>query len=173
MSYHVHVDLGHGFVINFAKWNPPSDSNSMFVGGVVGGDPNSPFVPTGIAMGPVSVSVELLATQPELDDSWEDIVEVSLLPDRAPIRVVGWTRATHNGQELALDEIPPLSQSHGWHRVRISVSGRDTRPDGIVSEPVEKYLFQSWPAPLQPSREIWATSQAARNLIGTDATNHS
>jgi hypothetical protein len=122
---------------------------------------------TGIAMGPVRVSVEVFPEQPaEIDDSWEEIAEVSL--EIAP-------PAQHtDGEALLLqiareqgrdpeprgfriatlffghdpDAFPLLNPDKGPCRLRVHARGRGLNYDGTDFEAHEEYLLLGWPAPI-------------------------
>lgn len=86
-----------------------------------------------------SVRIELSTDEPPLDDSWEDIVEVSIvIPEGAGVR---WT--TWGGMDGASIEIPG-----GSYRLRANARGRDAgRAGEFKPEVIDFYLLQLWPAP--------------------------
>ncbi|MEV1238716.1 hypothetical protein [Nonomuraea sp. NPDC049750] len=50
-----------------------------------------------------------------------------------------------------LPHLPNLAwQGAGFYRLRVHARGRDTKPDGVASTPVEQYLITSWRAEPQP-----------------------
>lgn len=118
---------------------------------------------TGIAMGQVSVSVEVYGpgTPPEVDrDPWEEIVEISLPPpveedvsDDALARF-RTPRPLELRVAALMDDAPDLpvlnAAGPGWYRVRVSARGRDHNIDGVDFEPVEEYLIQAWPGAAAP-----------------------
>lgn len=112
-------------------------------------------VVTGIASGFVRVTTEALDGPPStIDDTWEDIGEVSLetTPDM-PMRAAGvdWVP-----DEELTDRLDP--HGPGSYRLRVHARGRDIYYDGAKLEPVEDYLIPSWPAPYAPPVTLRATS---------------
>jgi hypothetical protein len=108
---------------------------------------------TGIATGPVTVSLRALTTGPPPDETadWDDVVEVSLAAPSGAVRTMA----------LMADppaELGPLTTAGpGSYRLRVHVRGRDTAPDESVSTPVEEYLLVAWPAPDEPERVLRRT----------------
>lgn len=113
-------------------------------------------VTSGVATGPVTVTLQaLLAAPPAVDESWQDIAEVSIVAvDDEPLEVGGWDY--RRPDEPRLDAAGP-----GTYRLRIHANGRDTHYDESVLEPVEEYLIQAWPAPYAPPVTLRATSEVA------------
>lgn len=112
-------------------------------------------VRTGIASGYVRITTEALDGPPAtIDESWEDIGEVSLdsSPD-IPMRVVGMDWPPE-------EELPDRLDAHGpgTYRLRVHARGRDLYWDGSTLEPVEDYLILSWLAPYAPPATLRATS---------------
>jgi len=125
------------------------------------------LVYTGIARGPVHLSVRVLPEAPaSVDDSWEEIAEVSL--EIAP-------PAQHNDGEAFLlrrarergrdpeprgfriatvnfdhdpQAFPLLNPDGGPCRLRVHARGRGVNDDGVDWEPREVYLLLAWPAPV-------------------------
>ncbi|WP_198034640.1 MULTISPECIES: hypothetical protein [Actinomycetes] len=117
--------------------------------------PNFVTIMTGVAYGPVSLTVEVLDCHPDdLDvfSEWE-VVEEATVKVSKPIRVI-----TLDG-ELAPD-FPKLPIIKGLNTFRVSARGRDANWDMTVNEPTEWYLVQIWNA-TQPA--------AMRRLHKTDA----
>lgn len=88
------------------------------------------------------------------DAEWEDVVEVSTVVDEPGN--CGWTSwASESGGHFVL---PP-----GPHRVRVSARGRDTGDQNeLADEPVDFYLIQLWPAPVEADAILRVGSQNAR-----------
>jgi len=103
----------------------------------------------GTHTGWVPFRVELHAARPDVDDAWEEIVEVSFRPGRADVHLLGLDGDTPH--RLAL---PP-----GDYRVRYHVRGIDEADHG--PENPEAYLLQFWPAPPAPDRIVRRTSPRA------------
>ena len=104
-----------------------------------------------------AVRIELHDSAPDLDDQWEDVVEVSA---RVPVGAsAGWTTwAGEHGGPLA---VPP-----GDYRIRVSARGRDAAADdGEFAEGlVDFYLVELWPAEPQPDTIVRTTSENAREF---------
>lgn len=112
-------------------------------------------VMTGVAYGPVSLTVELLTTapgDPGAEVEWEVIEEATIKVSK-PFRIL-----TLDG-EIAQD-FPVLPITKGLNSFRVSARGRDVNPGLIVTEPTELYLVQVWKV-TQPS--------ALRRLHKTDS----
>lgn len=103
---------------------------------------------TGTHTGVVPFRIELHSTEPALDPTWEEVVEVSFATrsDRAFL-------AGLMGQEFAF----PLPR--GDYRVRYCAHafGAATHSDEVR----DSYLLQFWPAPPAPGRIVVQTSAAA------------
>jgi len=125
------------------------------------------IVYTGIAAGFVHVSVEVRTDAPaEVDDSWEEIIEVSL--DEAPPArhhpgVAELLRVSRDhlgidpeprGLRIAglmsgvADPFPILNPARGACRLRVHARGRAINWDGTDTEAREEYLLVAWPAPV-------------------------
>lgn len=150
-----------GIVTDEMRWPTPTfprESNGL-VDPVGGGA----LIHTGIAEGVAAVAVEARALPPSsVDvDSWEEIVEISL--------VAGDVRSTRKPEEEALSRFQPDSAIHpmrigalmadppslpalnpsgpGTYRIRVHARGRDHNIDGVDFEPTEEYLVMTWPNP--------------------------
>lgn len=114
------------------------------VNGLVGaGDPDGVYVCLARYGGGSPVRIVLCDGPPDLDGSYQDVVEVSIeIPPGRQVRWQSWAGES-NG---ALADVPA-----GEYRLR--VSGRD-RDDGRAGEfadgPVDAYLLELWPAPKEP-----------------------
>lgn len=99
---------------------------------------------TGIAMGTVHLTIEILDLPPEaIDDTreWEAITELSFLANATAARI-----------QLLMDDTPPpfktftLPQAHRPYRTRAHAQGRSLDFDAVVTENVREYhLLQIWP----------------------------
>ncbi len=142
----------HQFVVG----SPSAETYEPAVtGSVMEVGPNFVTIMTGVAYGPVSLTVEVLDCHPDdLDvfSEWE-VVEEATVKVSKPIRVI-----TLDG-ELAPD-FPKLPIIKGLNTFRVSARGRDANWDMTVNEPTEWYLVQIWNA-TQPA--------AMRRLHKTDA----
>lgn len=123
--------------------------------GLCGGAvPGCLFLITGLHTGTVGFVVELHDQPPALDDSWEEVVEVSFRP-AGEASLVGWAGEWERPLELIETD----------YRVRYCGRGMDvghaadTRMD---DEPeLDHYLLQLWPGPPGPDRVVKQTSATA------------
>jgi hypothetical protein len=126
------------------------------VNGLVGaGDPRGVYLTLARRSGGSSVRIVLHDSEPDLDDEWEDIVEVSAhLPDGA---APWWS--TWAGEDGGALGIPP-----GTYRIRVGAKGRDAgRGDGeFADDVVDFYLIDMWPAPAQADAIVRVGSDDAR-----------
>lgn len=112
--------------------------------GLCGGAiPGALFLITGLHTGDVWFTVGLHDATPDVDDSWDEIVEVSFRPETDEVALVGW----------AGEHTWPLDLPVADYRVRYS--GTYTGEDG------ERYLLQFWPAPPAPDAVVKVTSGKA------------
>ena len=130
---------------------------------------NSVCVSTGIAMGQVNLTVEVLDAAPgAIDDrrEWQAVSEVSF-------------EARTSGARIAfMAEVPEppfdsfhLSTGTGWYRVRAHAVGRSLDFDAVVTEnPREEHLLQLWRtdgfAPARHDRidDQWANQNGTREV---------
>jgi hypothetical protein len=137
---------------------PDPELHQYFAGqqnGLCGGAvPRCLFLITGLHTGTVGLVVELHDQPPALDESWEEIVEVSFR-SAGEASLVGWS----GEWEWPLDLIETD------YRVRYCATGMDaghaadTRAD---DEPqLDHYLLQFWPDPPGPDRVVKQTSRIA------------
>lgn len=118
------------------------------VNGLVGAaDPSGVYLHLARRSGGSPLRIELLAHAPgPAGETWEDVVEVSVrIPDGAVPRWSSW--AGESGGSVA---VPPRT-----YRVRVCARGRDAGRDGeFAPGPVDRYLLELWPAPLQVDRVV-------------------
>ncbi|MDH6284059.1 transposase [Prescottella agglutinans] len=108
-------------------------------GSVIEVGQNFVTVMTGIAYGPVSLTVEILDDEPAFDAdqcAW-DVVEEATLKVTKAFHVI-----TLGGEKLP--DFDQLAIRRGLHRFRVSGRGRDTHWDLSVDDPTEEYLVQVW-----------------------------
>ncbi|WP_208720128.1 hypothetical protein [Amycolatopsis circi] len=109
---------------------------------------------TGRNAGRVGFRVETHDEAPPLDESWEEIVEVSFRP-AGEVSLVAWGGAA----------VWPLDLDAIGYRVRYSGTRMEEArrlgiPEGEVFEP-DRYLLQFWPGPPEPDRVVKQTSKTA------------
>lgn len=103
---------------------------------------------TGIHTGNVAVTVEAHpSAPPPVLESWEEIVEVSLV---APQGRVAVHALGDDGPDLP--DLTPTGP--GTYRMRVHARGRDIATDLVATDPVEDYLIQAWPSDHAPERII-------------------
>lgn len=134
---------------------------------------HSVCVLTGIAMGQVNLTIEVLDEAPDrIDDrrQWEAVSEVSFEAISSTARIV------------VMDEAPePLFESFllapgvGWYRARAHAVGRSLDFDAVVSEnPREAHLLQLWrtdgfgPAQHHRIDDQWANQTATENPVARE-----
>lgn len=117
--------------------------------------PGTLFLITGLHTGKVDFAVELHDEEPPLDDSWEDVVEVSYRP-AGEVVLNGW--GGEGRWPLALDPVDYRVRYCGWG---MDAGHQSAGP--MDDEPlVDRYLLQFWPAAPAPDRVIkQASAQAA------------
>ena len=116
------------------------------------------FLTTGLHTGWVNVTVDFWDTEPPLDDSWEEAVEVSCV-----VIVPEWTGIAEWGGS----GFHRIDLRRGRYRVRYCArnmdAGRrkDTRLLSDTEEPIDEYSLSFWLAPGAPDRIIRQTSATA------------
>lgn len=160
VSGEVHVDYGQVFVVS---GEDECDLYDAFAGqGGVGlcggGTAGMLLLQTGLRIGGVGITVESHDSRPELDETWEEIVEVPFRPvsEETKLRQWNWRKSW----ELGLEQRD--------YRVRYSASGMDVGRSKSVREDDEpqtddRYLLQFWPAPAEPARVLKQTGTTAAN----------
>ena len=119
-----------------------------------------PELHTGIASGPVRITVDALTSAPtEIEVEWDDIGEVSLDVNTGPIVLVG-------PMETLSPDAPRLdAHGPGTYRLRIHGRNRDQDYDLAVSETQEEYLILCWKAPAAASVTHSSTSSTSSSWI--------
>jgi hypothetical protein len=155
MSEDVRVHHSHLYFTSGPDVPDPREARAGQRNGLCGAAvPGALYLVTGLHTGMVGITIELHEQAPPVDESWEEVVEVSFRPS-APPALVGWGGEDHWPLDLAVTD----------YRVRYSGTGldqahaQDTRTWG---EPeVDRYLLQFWPAPPAPDQVIRQTSAQA------------
>jgi len=115
------------------------------------------FLMTGLHTGQVAFTVEVSEAPPELDFSWEEIVDAPFLAPDLPVALYQWGEAS--GQ--------PLLLATGQYGARYSARNMQTGHDqdtSVDDEPIiDQYRLQFWPAPAAPDQVIRQTSPIAAN----------
>jgi hypothetical protein len=112
------------------------------------------------------------SSEPSLpDESWEDVVEVSVsIPSDAVPRCRDWWAAS--GDESAAGQEGLLDLTSGNYRVRVSARNRDrAATDPFAEDALDAYLIQLWPADLRPDA-ILRTTSANAAYWHTENGNH-
>ncbi|OZD61650.1 hypothetical protein CH268_11860 [Rhodococcus sp. 06-1460-1B] len=103
------------------------------------------LIKTGISGGFVSVELEVLGSEPDLNLApWEDVDEGDLATKAGGIRLSAGMEVTNwipGGNEGLTARHPAL------HRVRVSAAGRSKNRDLVIvgDGPVESYSIEIWP----------------------------
>ena len=124
---------------------------------------------TGIAMGQVNLTIEVLDEAPgRIDDRrpWEAVSEVSFEAISSTARIV----LLDEGPEPPFESFP-LAPGIGWYRARAHAVGRSLDFDAVVSEnPREAHLLQLWrtdgfgPAQHHRIDDQWANQNGTREV---------
>ncbi len=112
------------------------------------------FLTTGLHTGNVGFTVESHDHTPPIDDSWEEIVEVSFTPRYGPVALVQWA-----GEAAWPLDLEPVS-----YRVRYCARGMDAAnaaDSRLRGTPIDHYLLQFWPQSIGPDRVVRQTSAHA------------
>lgn len=113
------------------------------------------FATTGLHTGIVGVTVLLEEAEPPVDDSWDEIVEISLQASGREVALLEW----------ASDEPVPLAVMAGPYRVRYSARAMDEAAEADTNEgpdPIDTYQIALWPAAPARDRVIKQTSETAQ-----------
>ncbi|PHV66895.1 transposase [Williamsia muralis] len=166
MTFSGTVEVDHH---QFVVGSPSAETYEPAVtGSVMEVGPNFVTIMTGVAYGPVSLTVEVLDGQPDdFDNSSEwEMVEEATVKVSKPIRVI-----TLDGDYVP--DFPKLPIIRGLNTFRVSARGRDAKWDMTVDEPTEWYLMQIWKA-TQPAvmRRLHKTDAAWSDEIVTHKTRN-
>lgn len=141
----LYVDYGNFVVRDYGGEDRPTPRLAA-ANGLLGADSSGAVVLTGVATGWVTVTLEVLDTEPgsiELD-GWDEVSEVSIELEEGDLLVhdLGSDPPT---EFFELGHIGP-----GTYRLRVCARGRDTAPGSRANTPVEFYQLAIWPAPESP-----------------------
>ncbi|HXU69809.1 MAG TPA: hypothetical protein VN947_10795 [Polyangia bacterium] len=154
----LHVHYGQAYVESGGE-HPDADMEQNFRGqpqGLCGARiPGALFLITGLHTGTVGFEVRIHGDEPPVDETFEDIVEVSFRPATQDVQLTEWAaQATY-----------PLAIEHRDYRVRYSARGMDAahEQDTVVDgEPIiDSYLLEFWPAAPAAQRIVKQTSANA------------
>jgi len=113
------------------------------------------FLLTGLHTGQVGFTIEVSESPPEVDSSWEEIVEAPFLVSDLPVALYEWGESS--GQ--------PLPLATGQYRARYSARNMQAGNDQDTSVDdetiIDEYRLQFWPAPAVPDQVIRQTSSIA------------
>ena len=156
------VDVHYGFIDLYSDPDGSGDESDDLVGarrgqanGLVGAQvPHQLGMVTGLHTGEVPLVVTWSEDAPEVEEDWEDVVEVSV-----ELSTPDLTIATF---ENAYGCTVPQA---GWHRARYCVSAMDEGQELDTPEEDEtapdRYLLQLWPAPPEPDTVVREGSEIA------------
>lgn len=163
LSGGVHVHYAQVYV------EPPGELTDMTaalrgqVNGICGSSQEGHlFLVTGLHTGLVRFTIRLHDTEPPVDTSWDEVVEVSFAHMKDRLALVEW--GSEDGHEL---QIPP-----GTYRVRYSA--RSMIGDSQITEqnsPAQSYALDFWPAPLAADAIIRVTGECAKYWHSEAAKN--
>ena len=156
------VEVHYGFIDLYSDPDGSGDESDDLVGarrgqanGLVGAQVSHQLgMVTGLHTGEVPLVVTWTEDAPEVDEEWEDVVEVSV-----ELSTPDLTIATFNNAYGCT--IPQA----GWHRARYCVSEMDEgqeldTPEDDETAP-DRYLLQLWPAPPAPDAVLREGSEIA------------
>lgn len=115
--------------------------------------PQALFLITGLHTGPVGMEIHCFDDDPGIDDSWDEIVEVSFLAPRTEIVLVEWA---------APRQALPLTS--GAYRARYYARDMDAGREldtNTTSSAVDTYRIDLWRAGRAADRIIKRTSECA------------
>ena len=118
------------------------------------------FFVVGIQNGKIAVDVQLHDSSPEVNDSFEEIVEVSIIRAEHKLHLCEWGWV--NTHEL---DIPA-----GTYRLRYSIDGFENDYDPDIEDeeywesplPRQKHLIQIWPSGASEDRILKQTTEQAK-----------
>lgn len=152
------IDLSYGqFYFYGEDYEGEGDLAAGFVGqnnGLCGAaEPDALWLLTGLHTGNVALTMELLSTEPPIDDSWEEIVEATLpVGERTTFSLIEW-------EGPAVGSLVTLGP--GAYRVRYCAREMDAGREFDTGDGPDSYLLQLWPAATLPDRVVKQTSETA------------
>ncbi|MEZ0581258.1 hypothetical protein [Nocardioides sp. MH1] len=157
------MPVHYGFMFLSAGSEPSDDLNGTRAGqrnGLLGAQASHQLsMMTGLHTGEVPFEIEWHPDQPDVDASWQDVVEASVEFTESDALLSSF-------EEFVGIELPAT----GWYRARYCATGMDEgreldTPDEDESAP-DRYLLQIWPAPQAPDEVTVRGSQVAEYWHG-------
>lgn len=112
------------------------------------------FLMTGLHTGIVGITIHLFDADPGIDESWEEVVEVSFQAPKGAITLMEW--AADQGARMAVPAGSYRARYQG--RAMQTANELDTNDNDT---PVDTYRLDLWPAPPAPDRVVKQTSTVA------------
>ncbi|GLQ12316.1 hypothetical protein GCM10007913_42490 [Devosia yakushimensis] len=116
--------------------------------------PDLLFLITGLHTGKVGLTINLFDTDPGIDETWDEIVEVSCQAPKGEVALSEW----------AADSGPPMAVPAGSYRARYharKMQAANELDTNVTEVPVDTYRLDLWPAPPAADRIIKQTSEVA------------
>jgi hypothetical protein len=158
---HLNVHYGQAYVLS--RDNRGADMDDSFQGqsnGLCGAAlPGMLFLITGLHTGHVGLTVDVLNERPELDSTWDEIVEVSFSVGESPVALEDWDGET----------VTSIPLSSGNYRVRYCARNMDRghEVDTILNEEeaVDFYSLTFWPEAASEDCVIKQTRSHLKNRL--------
>lgn len=112
------------------------------------------FLMTGLHTGIVGISIHLLDAEPDIDESWEEIVKVSFQASEGKITLMEW--AADQGVDMAVPAGSYRTRYHG--RAMQAANELDAN---LSDTPVDSYRLDLWTGLHAPDRVVKQTSTVA------------
>jgi hypothetical protein len=152
----LHVHYAQAYVLSAGcDMLRPEDAFAGQANGLCGAAVNDGiFLTTGLHTGYVNLVVSVFESAPEVDMSWDEIVESPWRVRTAPAHLEDW-----NGEFVC--EIPLPA---GTYRIRYCANNFGQAPEGNGEEEencVESYMLSFWPSAIVPDSVVKQTSEHA------------
>lgn len=112
------------------------------------------FLTTGLHTGIVDIAIHLFDAEPGIDESWEEIVEISFQAPKGTITLMEW--AADQGVGMAVPAGSYRARYHG--RAMEAANELDIN---VNDTPIDSYRLDFWPAPPASDRIVKQTSSVA------------
>jgi hypothetical protein len=116
--------------------------------------PETLFLITGLHTGEVGLTINLFEDDPGIDESWDEIVEVSFRTPDGAMSLLEWAR----------DEGYTMTVAPGSYRARYyarNMQAGNELDTNVTSVPVDTYRLDVWKADAAADRIVKETSQVA------------